>query len=294
MDGLLGSNIPPGLLHQKGLICEYIGNSAHKIMAFCLKFRDLGTSLSADLYHKVANWIVGRLPPFVLAVSVSNPVSYPTADSHSPQATGVGLVTHRNKRNMTTRNNQNLPRSINHPDSDPATFFKATDVDSSARYPADFRFLNKQEHYLRLKWLNAGFAIGLNRYHDQLVTYEMAVDLIDNLSSQLGLTTKERSQSRHHFVTLDREGLGLSSDLVAYCVCAYVVEENQRNEERSCHPNITDEKKDTLFQQISESLNLTQREIVKTYGKVQNRIGDTVSPVPEDRHDPDHHWGEGI
>jgi len=119
----------------------------------------------------------------------------------------------------------------------------------------------------------------------------MAVDTIDNLSSQLGLTTEERSQSRHHFVTLDREDLGLSSDLVAYCVCAYVVEQNERNEERRCHPNVPEKTKDDLFQQIAESLDLSQREIVKTYGKIQNRIDDTTSPVPEDRHDPDHYWG---
>lgn len=195
---------------------------------------------------------------------------------------------------MHTQNSQNLPRSINNPDTDHATFFKAEDVDSSARFPADFWKPNKQNYYQHLKQLNAGFAVSLGRYNDQLVTYDMAVDTVDNLSSQLGLTAKERSRSRHHFVTLDRESLGLSSDVVAYCVCAYVVEQNERNETRRCHPNVSDEKTDSLFQEIAESLNLTQREIVKTYGKVQHRIDDTVSPVPEDRHDPNHYWGDGI
>jgi hypothetical protein len=195
---------------------------------------------------------------------------------------------------MQTQNSQNLPRSINNPDTNHATFFKANDIQSSESFLADFRYLNKRKHYHHLKQLNAGFAVSLGRYNDRLVTYDMAVDVVDNLSSQLGLTKKERSQSRHQFVTLDREELGLRSDLVAYCVCAYVVEQNERNEERRCHPNVPENTKDDLFQQIAESLDLSQRGIVKTYGKIQNRVDDTTSPVPEDRHDPDHYWGEGI
>lgn len=192
------------------------------------------------------------------------------------------------------RSSRNLFCDINNPDTNYATYFNADDIDSSAYFRADFRFLRKEKHYQHLKDLNAGRAIGLNRYNDRCVTYEQACDLIEALSAQLGLTNREQYRARCHFVSLDREKLGLELELVAYCVCAYVIEQNERNDTRRGHPNVPDDRHDDRLQEIADSLNLRQRDLVKTYGKIQHRTGGAVPPVQHDRRDPDHYPEGGI
>lgn len=194
-----------------------------------------------------------------------------------------------NEADPEAQNSRTFFRDINNPDTNFSTYFNAADIDSSAYFRADFRYLNKEKHYQHLKDLNAGRAIGLGRYNDRCVTYEQACDLIEALSAQLGLTSRERYLARCHFVSLDREKLGLELELVAYCMCAYVIEQNERNDTRRGHPNVPDDKHDGRFQEIADSLDLRQRDLVKTYGKIQHRAGRAVPPVQHDRRDPDHY-----
>jgi hypothetical protein len=186
---------------------------------------------------------------------------------------------------MSIQHSRNRTRSVNNPDTNPATSLLAEDADGY--FEADFRYLNKKKHYQHLKELNAGRNISLNWYNERVFTFEMACDKIDTLSAQLDLTSKERGLAKRHYISLDREKLGLESTLVAYCVCAYVIENNDKNEHRRYHPNLSDEKKDELFGQIAESLDLCQKDIVKTYGKIQNWVDETPPPVPE--RDVEHH-----
>jgi hypothetical protein len=71
-----------------------------------------------------------------------------------------------------------------------------------------------------------------------------------------------------------------------------VVEQNERNEQRRYHPNVPDEDRDNQFKQMEKSLNLSQRSVVKTYGKIQNRLNFTIPPVRED-FDSSDSFGEG-
>lgn len=163
----------------------------------------------------------------------------------------------------------------------------------SGSFKSDYRYLNKQKYYGYLNELNSGWNIGLNWYNNRLNTYQMANDAINAISGQLDLTPRERSRARGYYVNLDREKLGLDAYLVAYCVCAYVVENNDKNEHRRCHPNMPDEATDDLFQQVADSIGLRQKSIVKTYGKVASRVPE-AAPVVRDEDNVDSHLYEDV
>jgi len=187
---------------------------------------------------------------------------------------------------MSVQNSRNRFRSPNNPDTNFATHLLAKDAEPGF-FESDFRYLNKRKHYQYLKELNSGKNISLKWYNDRVFTYEIASDFIDALSAHLELTPQERDNARSYFINLDREKLGLESHLVAYCVCAYVVHEND-NDERACHPNVPDDKKDELFRQMVESLDLNQKAVVKTYCKIENRVPETP-PFEENNDRPDFH-----
>lgn len=181
---------------------------------------------------------------------------------------------------MSLKNQRNLHRSYDNPDTNNATYMKGGDAGSGS-FKSGYLYLDKQEYYKHLDKLNSGWKIGLNWYNNRLNTYQMANDVINTLSRKLDLTSKERSRARGYYVNLDREKLGLSASLVAYCVCAYVVEKNDKNEHRRCHPNVPDETTDDLFRQVADSMSLRQKSIVSTYGKIPNRVPDSA-PVVRD------------
>lgn len=192
---------------------------------------------------------------------------------------------------MTTENTTDRFSCFEHPNTRNATYFLSDDV--SGFYPADFRYLDKSRHFGQLKDINEGRCLALNRYNDPYITREWSRHHIEALSSQLEMTTRERIQARRYFMTLDREKLGLESNLVAISVCAYVVEQNEKNDTRRSHPNVPDRKRDTLFQELEENLELNPRAVVKTYGKLQNRLQDTTSPIREDFDEEDDLPGGG-
>ncbi|QKY21195.1 hypothetical protein B4589_012725 [Halolamina sp. CBA1230] len=192
---------------------------------------------------------------------------------------------------MSTQKNRNQFRTPDNPDSNNATHFRADDAPEGS-FISDYRKLNKKQHFKYLKEINSGKVTALNWYNDQVITYEMASDYIDILSAQLGLTPKERGQARGYFVNLDREKLGLESSLVAYCVCSYVVEENCKNTERRCHPNLSDEKMDPLFQEIVDSLNLDEKSVKSAYGKIESRLPDTAPSVQDENRNEHHLHGD--
>lgn len=192
---------------------------------------------------------------------------------------------------MNTQNSSDQFSSFEHPNTRNATYFLSDDVNGA--YPADFRKLDKSLHFEHLKKINEGRCLGLNRYNDPYITREWSRHHIEALSSQLEMTVREKIQARRYFMSLDREELGLESNLVAHSVCAYVIEQNEKNDARRSHPNVPDEKRDNLFQDMEENLELNHRATVKTYGKLQNLLQNTTPPIREDFDEEDDLPGGG-
>lgn len=193
---------------------------------------------------------------------------------------------------MSVKNTDDRLSSYKNPNTRNATYFLSEDVEGF--FPADFRKLKKAEHYAHLKKLNEGFCLGLNRYNDQYTTREMAGDTIEALGSQLDLTNREQLRTRRYFMSIRHDNWGIDYYLLIYSICCYVVENNDKNNQRRSHPNVPDEDRDNRFQHIEDSLGLDYRDVVKTYGKVQSDFNSPIPPAREEFERDGHHPGGGI
>lgn len=169
-------------------------------------------------------------------------------------------------------------QGLDNPDTDNNTWIKHTDLPVTEHWPDDFLYNGKREYYEHLNELNDGKKNGPHFYNDKAITRKAALHLVDAVGKQLDLNGFEIRQAKGVFTNLDRERLGLRLDLVAYCVCAYIVEQSQRNERRA-HPNVPEETRDDVFLKVAEDLDLRHQDIVKTYGKIQHRVGDRPATV---------------
>ena len=163
-------------------------------------------------------------------------------------------------------------RALDQPDTNNATYFDAEDVPAGTYWSADFLYLKKRTHYQYLDDMNSGKRNGPKYRNDPYYTRETARHLVESVACQLDLTERQTGRARRYFLGLDRERLGLPSELVVYCLCAYVLEQDERNRYRRCHPNVPAEQIDPVFRRVAESLGLRQRDIQKTYGKLQHRL----------------------
>lgn len=180
-------------------------------------------------------------------------------------------------------------RPIDKPETNSATYFDIKDVPAGAFWLADFLYLNKRKYYQHLADINAGRKNGPKWRNDPFLTYEANRDLIDCLTAALDLTPTQRNRARRYFLNLDREKLGLKTELVAFCLCSFLLEMDKQNHQRRCHPNVERERRDPLFTSVAENLGLTEREIRKTYGKLQYLLRDApLPPVKDDKRDPNH------
>lgn len=183
---------------------------------------------------------------------------------------------------MTGSPNSNYPyQELVAPDPNNETIIVYREISPDEYWPADFLYSQKRKYYKYLDEMNQGRKNGPKRYHYSYATYEAAEDLINILASQLGLTTRQQGHARDAFLDLDRGKMGQDLVLVAYSVCSYIVEDDDRNTERRCHPDVKEEDQDEVFKKVRDSLGLDKRAITKMYGKIEHRISTPYSPHEE-------------
>jgi hypothetical protein len=164
--------------------------------------------------------------------------------------------------------------TISTPDANNATYFLAEEY-TGRRYwmsNSDFLHNNKQHHFKHLKEINEGRKNGKCWYNDKYHTREDNKYLIETFSSQLGLTRPQSRRAESYFDAFDLQMWGVRKVIVAYALCAYVVKSDERNKVRRTHPNVSESDMDTLFVQMADSLDISHREFVTTYGKVRSEV----------------------
>lgn len=175
--------------------------------------------------------------------------------------------------------------NISTPDANNATYFFADEYSGSDRWLADFYPLDKERYLGHLKEINEGRKNGNSWYNDGYLTNEDNWHLIEAFASNLDLTRKQTERADQYFSNFNLGTWGVRKQLVAYALCAYVVKSDERNEVRRTHPNVPDGDRDTLFVEMADSLDITHREFVKTYGKVQHEADKYRTPPKIDRPD---------
>lgn len=171
------------------------------------------------------------------------------------------------------------------PDTNNATYIGWADWKNEEDWTADYYIKNKKEFFEHLDRMNQGLQNGY-RINRPYQTFRMNRDLIATLADKLELTAQQRGKAINLFTALDLQKLGHSVNLVAYCVCAYVVHSDQSD--RECHPQTIDSDSDFLFTELQTKLGISRERFTSVFGKVAHRIRiGCFDPVDHDKYQLD-------
>lgn len=165
---------------------------------------------------------------------------------------------------------------LDRPDANNATFISYQDLQKADNWTADYYPLNKRGFYKKLDETNDGDRNGQWRNRP----YRTAIEnkrMIRSIGDQLGLTFRQRIQAEQWFMSMNLENWKQTKERVAFCLCAYLVHSDERDQ-RACHPQTPDDKKDPLFLGMERRLDLDKtpsignRPFDQTYGLIQSYI----------------------
>jgi len=177
--------------------------------------------------------------------------------------------------------------NISTPNANNATYFLPEEYSGRDYWMSnsDFFHNNKEQYFRHLKETNEGRKNGEVWHNSRYLTSEDNKHLINTFTSQLELTEQQSERADSYFHVFNLQRWGVRKQLVAYALCAYVVKSDDRNGVRRTHPNVPESDRDTLFVQMADSLDITHRQFVKTYGKVQSKVSEYERPPKVDRPD---------
>lgn len=139
-------------------------------------------------------------------------------------------------------------------------------------WPADYLYSRKEDYYRHLDDINAGRKNGPTWWNQPCFTYSENKDLIEILAGHLELTICQKERAVQYFLHQDLQMWGLRKELVAWATCAYIVHSDEQDV-RQCHPLTKLDRSDGLFLKAAYHLDLSKKDRLKTYGKVQHDLG---------------------
>lgn len=145
-----------------------------------------------------------------------------------------------------------------------------------------FRFQKKSVWWTYLEQLNQGVRNG--KYTNGAYwTYRDNVDLIHNVSDQIGTTSvqSERAKEVYFYVHHEDRIDGTRKDATAVAVVAYIIEYDD-NDKRRFEPQWKSDSGETVAETLSELFNVDARLIISIYGKVRHyvRLADSFGKLP--------------
>lgn len=173
--------------------------------------------------------------------------------------------------------------SLNAPDTNNATWFDYTEkTDGHMMSSSEWYKWVRQEYYKHLAEINRGRKRGAGIWNDPYHTYQSNRDLIRIISSQLDLSSVQRDEAEDWFLSFDLERWGVRKELVAYCLCAWIVHND--GSERKAHPDSPDDEKPDQFVNLPEQFGLRKEDLQKVYGKIGHHLrNESQSPARFDR-----------
>lgn len=155
-------------------------------------------------------------------------------------------------------------------DTNNATRIGWNDWEGDGNWPADILPENKKAYYQHLDRLNNGRQNGHKRQNKYYETYELNRNLIQCMSDKLRLDSWEIKKAIQWFDGLQRSNMGISSKVVAFSTCAYLV--HQLDDRRTYHPQTKPEDRDPFFEECREAFNISHDWFQSVYGKVAHKI----------------------
>lgn len=172
------------------------------------------------------------------------------------------------------------------PDPNFATTFYHADV-RGERWESDFLKLDKESYFRMLGEIHRGEKNGPKWEHSELTTHSLREDLVDIIGKKLNLTDLQLEEAKARATNVDGEKFGRTLELLAFCVCGYVVHRDESTPaviKRDFHPNCSET--DLLFEKVAEELGLGEREIDDVCRSLDQKFSEPVPPRGFDRRKP--------
>jgi len=158
-------------------------------------------------------------------------------------------------------------------DTNHASWFKPEDVSPTEDFESesDWRKTHKQTYWKHLNTQHRGHKNGAGRANKPFQTYLSNCHLSEALATTLCLTDSETTQAEVWFRRLQFDRLGYDIRLSAFCVCLYLVKEDERDERQS-HPNARANWPPEFRDYLGGLPPEQERRLYKAYGKVASKL----------------------
>jgi hypothetical protein len=172
------------------------------------------------------------------------------------------------------------------PDPNWATTFRHADV-RNERWMADYLKLDKEAYFKMLGEIHRGEKNGPKWEHSELHTHTLREDLVEIIGGRLNLNHLQLEEAKARATNVDGEKFGMKLELLVFCVCAYVVHNDNSTpyaDGRKVHPNCTT--KDVIFEQVAFDLGLRPSLINRVYRRFEQEFSTLVPPKGFDPRKP--------
>jgi hypothetical protein len=174
------------------------------------------------------------------------------------------------------------PEPLVSPDTNNATDFHYQEIEEEYPYH-DIAYQNKREKFRLLRNYNTG--ISQREWSDQeKLRHIDNLASFDAVSSQLGLEKSQKRLGRRLYSRLDFRTLGRRVELVAFCVCAHVCNNDKRvfrdafrrhrSNWKRYHPQRNPENNDETYEKVAESINLERGRLQSCMAKLRQELPD--------------------
>lgn len=172
--------------------------------------------------------------------------------------------------------------SRNAPDTNNATWFDYNEnTEGYWDSTTDWYRTTKYSYYQHLAEINRGRKSGGSYWNDPYHTFQSNRDLIEIIGGELNLLPRQQKLAKAWFTQFDLDTWGERADLIACCLCARVVHEDEEDKRRT-HPNVPDEheQKPEEFAELATRFKLPETSVGRMYGKVDTHLRrNTGSPT---------------
>lgn len=154
------------------------------------------------------------------------------------------------------------PSTVLTPDTDNATYFDPNEVEETTNRKGT------SVNHRRLRLYNRGTWKDRREENKKVTHRQDNLAILDALSSQLELTSFQKTKARTIFGNLELGQLGKPARLVAFGVCAVVANDDVPDGSRY-HPQMNDP--DDVFEHIADRLEFTERQLHSIIGVITAR-----------------------
>lgn len=187
---------------------------------------------------------------------------------------------------MSTKTDRHPYSGLERCDTNNATRIGWDDWQGSWNWTVDFPLEDKRSYHRYLDRINSGRQNGRERQNKSYNTYEINRNLIQCISDKLRMDSWEIKRAIKIFDGIQRGNTGMSSKIVAFTTCAYLIHEYDSS--RQYHPQTKNEDRDYFLDKCREEFGISHNSFESMYGKISYKIrNDKINFQRHDKYEID-------